>query len=1192
MHLKCLEIKGFKSFADQTRIILKPGLNIIVGPNGCGKSNLVDAVRWVLGETGIRGLRAQKSEDIIFNGSEKKKAQGMAWVEITIDNQDNALPVEFRELSIERKAYRNAESEFFINKTSVRMKDIANILVGTGLGKNSCSIIGQGELEQILSGQPIDRRLVLEEASGIIKYRQQRDEIVRRIAICSSDMIRIRDLLSELAQRNAQLSAKAEKAKVFMEKQSECRYMEQEVLRFELKKAQDDYSGKKDSLEALKDEIKFIKGQLAVTQQQLREQETQLDNTREEYARLKEDKHRLEKVVNNFNHELAISQQRVLHARERIEDAEAEEKKYQAMFINLKKEIDKNLQLYFDELKVLEKKQQAINGLQEEILLANQQLKTKLKILETKKSAVFEMTQQESMLYNEYIRLDENLKKLKEKRYRLTLKIEQLKEGLANDRQIHSEQEEQLAGARKYKEVAQREFDNFKMQLQQVINTIKQLDRQYQQLSKEEIEINNRLAGLVDLDKHMAGYSKGVKYILELKQTGKAHGIIGTVGEIIKVPENIEKAIEVAIARRYENIVVETADNARQLIERLKKQGTGRVTFLPLDTLRVQEIPPRIERELQRKDGYLGIASKLVDFEPRYKKAIEYLLGKTLVFTDLSRALRYCKDERYPYLVVCLDGDIINPSGAITGGYWQTSNHTSVLKRKGEERRLLQLSKQNLILKEDNRQQAVGVSQQREQLEDRIRAANNDLVQYQLSCDALNQQISIVENRIKHKESDYKIGLEQAKELDREIIQLEQRIAEIKQTNEEMKNSNAEKATEVEKCRDEVEVSKRELEILKERLKANQDQLKIAEIELNRQKTNLDNFQKVLASYRQSWDTAVKTKQQLQNEITGELSRIEDLTRSITQKNQELAATGDLGINLEKDIKLFTSKVENLKREINPLQDRLNEVEVRERNLELICLRVENHIRGLEDRWKETFPAKTPDLDSCVIPAYQVKEFKKTIELVHREIEEIGTVDLGSIEEYEASQERYGFMLNQYEDLVKARDSLNELLKRTEKIMIKEFEEFLILANQSFKNTFIEVFSGGEAYLKLEEEKDPFDAGVNIEVKLPGKRVQALNLLSGGERALTCISFIFSLLRLKPTPFCLLDEIDASLDEINLARFAQFIKELSKAMQFIVITHRQATIKSGDAIYGVSMPEQGVSSVIAIDLPEEKYLAG
>ncbi len=1191
MYLKRMDIKGFKSFADSTEVALQPGINVIVGPNGCGKSNIVDAIRWCLGESNVRNLRGHKGEDVIFNGTDDKRAQGMAFVQLLIDNQDQVLPFDYNEITIARKLFRSGESEFYINKSRVRMKDIYGMFTGTGLGKKGYSIISQGELEQVLNGQPLDRRFILEEASGIIKYRHQRDEVRTRLANTGNDLTRLRDILAELKQRRDELQNKAEKARIHISFNNEKMQLEENILRFEIYKMQNDLVKRNEALEDKKEEIEELKKRVQEQEEAIAREELKLLNYREMLNSLKDDRHNGDNRLSALDSEVRLSEERIKNYGERAAAAAEDESKYRAMLQKIKEDLTVKLEDYEQQKKSLAVLTANFEQLNLQIHDLENSMQNSLNRFEEKKAQVFERMQEESRLNNQVLEIEDKQRKLREKKERMDIlssdlrgKISQ-KEALLNN--IESEKQQYL-----------KEIKEFKNSLEKIENNKQELEKslednvaQYALLSEEELKIDKKILLLNDMERNLEGYSRGVRSVLETYQKGKLSGIKGLVGEVIDVPLGLETAIETALGRKLENIIVKNSESAREAIEYLKKTRLGRVTFLPLDILLSTPVPQNIKESLGRLDGVLGIASDIINYQQEYKKAVEYLLGRVVLVRDMETGIKVFKSSSYPLQIVTLEGELINVSGAMTGG---SSDHRkeTPLQRKKEKKNLLEQQahvKQSLG---QNRQESENIYREFDMVKKQVEAQKNALIEKEFRFEIIDKQALQTNEEIVNDRREWEASIDQLGRLETSYEQLLLEMEDLQQKKNSIHGSSESESKKLEELKEKIDINKRNYEVHQERLISYQEQLDSKKRELESIEKNIAQFRQVENSYQQSRLEAAELQERLSDLAESETSKMAATRIKISEEKQALSLMQDKILAQQAEEKTCHGMIGNIRQEISPLRQNLIQLENNSRNTEISLARLETEFEALNSKWRHEYEKELDDIGEPKINSSQLRDFRQRVEFLSGQLEEIGSVDLDSIPEFEALSERFGFINQQYEDLLTARDSLNDLLRETEKIMSRDFADFILIADQSFTQTFQDIFGGGEACLRMEQGKDRLEAGIDIEVKLPGKKTQSLNLLSGGERALTCIAFIFALLRLKPAPFCILDEIDASLDETNLIRFSDFLKKMAQEMQYIIITHRQSTIESGENIYGVTMPEKGVSKVLTLNINEAESLAG
>lgn len=1192
MYLKRVDIKGFKSFAESTTIHFEPGINVVVGPNGCGKSNVVDAVRWVLGENNIRNLRGQKGEDIIFCGTDSKRAHGMATVEMLIDNGDGFLPLEYEELNLTRKLFRSGESEFSINRTRVRMKDIHDLLAGTGLGKKGYAIISQGELEQLLNAQSLDRRLILEEASGIIKYRQQREEVKRRLDGTAQDLTRLTDLLFELRQRSEELQHKAEKAQQYLEYKGQMEELEKILLAFDISRLEKERAARQSDLAEHSQTLSIRQEQCLICEEQIRKLEMEMDRLRLQEQKALQDQFDAEAHIAELRSALELTRERINNYQERVKAVQADAVKYSALLTKMERDLLFNREDYAQQQALCEELEEQCRQIIDVTCSLEQSISREAELFEAHKAQLFADTQEQSRVRNSIQEEEDNLHKSREKRVRLDTQREQLQQQIrqATEQKSQLLQEQavlrlRLENLQGQIEVVEEAKTGTAQQLAEIENRIRQ---QQQQLSQQ----SSRLDSLKSMRESLSGYAPGVKAVIKWGQRGELAGILGIVGELLEVPPGLETAIEIAAGRSLENIVVKSSQDARQAIERLKMQRSGRVTFLPLDSLRYRQVPEEVLKKALDIEGVIGSADRLVQCLPQYRVVLEYLLGRILVVQNLHSGMRAFKQLSYPWTLVSLEGEVINASGAMTGGF-AAERGPSRLQRRAEEKRV---EKQLLKLQEQAHQleQACGLARSDwEELNQKALDLKNDYMEHSLKSEWLEKQVEILngdlpEYQLQYEQIGAEIGL-----LEQEAETIQRTMATLHDHWQALQHQQDSDSRQLENQKEALTRMRQNMEVYRERSLSHHEQLEMRKRELENSHKNLLQFEAVQKSYQQSCQEAKELLARLEKENESESQKMSILEQQISAQSLLLKSRRDDLAMLKSSGEDAGNRMQELRESLLPMREKIQGLEQGIRNHELHLARLEVELSNLHIQWQQRHgAAQSAQIDVRGIKGTDLRQMKQRLGMLKEEMETLGAVDIGAIEESQALQDKLGFIEQQFRDLEQARSALLDLLKDTERLMVRDFKQFMIQANQSFAQTFKQMFNGGEGRLITEAGTGSLEMGVDIEVKIPGKRVQSLHLLSGGERALTCIAFLFALIRLKPVPFCLLDEIDASLDETNLLRFTAFLQGMSQETQFIVITHRQTTIECGNTIYGVTMAEKGISGVYTLALEEVPHKAG
>ena len=1191
MYLKRLEIRGFKSFAEHTELNFTDGINVIVGPNGCGKSNIVDAVRWVLGEANVRSLRGHKNEDVIFNGTDKKRGLGMAQVDLTVDNTEGSLPIEYNEVTVSRRIYRSGESEFYLNKTRVRMKDVAQLYTDTGLGKKGYSIIGQGELERVLNGQPFDRRLMLEEAAGTIRYRQHKDEVQQRILATARDLLRVEDILNELRSRKTELERKANKARSYLQLREEFISLDMQVMANQAEQLENKLVSERRELQ--QNESEEIR--LGLCQEQLSQQRDEAAGRQEERRamlnQVKDRKYEMEHSISKMNSEVKLSQERIKNHRERIQAAQQDYEKYTAMMGKLEQDLEQKSAAFERERLQYDARQHELEGLELEIRAIEASGAACEEALAGQNQQIFERANRETQLKNAVVDGEDNLKKAQERRDRLSIRADESDVALKSAAKVLEELRRRKQTAAAAGETLTQSLRDVEQELDTYEKSRVDLEAEYKSLSAQRAALERKLSVWQEVEKSRASYSEGVRELLLARDRGEIEitGFRGLMSELIEVPAQLGLAVGTALGGGMENIVVETSHSARLAIELLKKKRWGRITFLPLDNLRYTGIPNRIRHEVQREKGVVGWADELVKYESTDELAVKYLLGRVLVVDDMTTGFKVFRQHQLPFRVVTMEGEIINASGAITGGT-RRQRQPNMLERRQEGKTLRQQLQVLLQAEEANRGRAEGVICHTNAVQMRRADIRRASAEQDFQLQMINQEETRVLELIDKNKAE-------RDQYNREKSQLEVMIREMRAQLETLigqyqdhRAQNTRLDDQSENVKMELETIRRECDVKKERYSSYQEQLTMKKRELENDSRNIDQFIQVRNSYRQSAAEAHDLQMRLQQEVSTHIERIATSLDGINQLQQELEEVAAAIVTGRREEEQEQQRLTGIEKEMTQTKRQLEQVQERVRMYELRIARMETELAGLQAQWRGKYPSQSMEAVRGALAPRQLRDARKRIEELSSEIEALGSIDIESIKEYDDLRERYDFLRGQMEDLSTAKASLESLLQETEKIMATNFSEFMARADASFRHTFQEIFDGGDASLEI-ESADDLAAGVDLVVKMPGKRSQSLNLLSGGERALTCIAFIFALLRIKPSPFCLLDEIDASLDEANLQRFAGFLSRMAQDTQFIVITHRPATIEAGGNIYGITMPQEGISAVLSLQYEDTGSLA-
>lgn len=1186
MYLKKIGIYGFKSFADKIELEFNQGVTAVVGPNGSGKSNIADAVRWVLGEQSAKNLRGSKMEDIIFAGTQKRKPLGYAEVSLVIDNSLGELPIEYNEVRITRRVFRSGESEFYINKSLCRLKDIYQLFMDTGLGKEGYSIIGQGKIDAILSTSSEDRRYIFEEAAGIVKYKTRKNEAEKKLNRTEQNLLRINDIIRELENQIDPLSIQAEKAKKFISLKEQLK--EKELALFihkmdQLKETQNKIqSGKQGIQEEIKKQEKII------------EQQEKMNN------QLKIQLKQIEDTIN--------SNQKSLY------DLSTKSEKNRSDIQLLNSRIDNLLEN--KERLILE-----INGMKEEIgqykekkAINEKELEKISQYLEKQSDILLEKKERLNILKSTLTDKETNIEKKRQKKLELINYLSDLKSNLngiqimgnniKNQLQQLSHQCVERKGKRANKADALKEKQKSKRFKDQEIQELEdsrkslsfQLNKKFLQIQKLEDEIKkkyneiqskkSRQKILIEMENEYDGYYKSVKNLMIERGKNKIlkDTIYDVVAEIIRVPQQYAIAIERALGSSAQNIIVKDEYGAQECIKILNKNKWGRATFLPLNIIKGNKITKELNI-LRDTKGYIGIASNLIQYDSIFKQIIEQLLGRVIIVEKMEDGIYLSRKLSHKFKIVTLQGDVFNPGGSIVGGS-NSYKESGIISRQNEievlSKELNNLRKQYNVLTEKYEKLKIHkkeLEEKEKQLIDRMKNKEFERVSIENSMKQIKDEIRQVENEISkiQKELDsFQIELndltEKEKSTEREIYNINEAITNIDDEINTNDHSNKDEKANIENLNNKIT----QLEV--ELATSQQKQAQIHNQILNLNK-NIENNQSILQEKKLTKDRYEMGIEE--NNNTVEKKRI-SLKEMLHEKSELELQVSNLSIKrkkLKKQMETCEEKLNQFNKQFVISNNALHKTEIQ-------LNKVEMQIDTLQNTIYEDYKLTYHSVLGYKKKIENLSQINSEIQHCKEKLQDLGNVNIDSIEEYERISERYQFLLKQRNDLNAGKKSLNKVIDEITVTMEKQFKEQFDIIKEEFNHVFQKLFQGGYGKIYLMEPENPLNSGIEIEVQPPGKKLQSLSLLSGGERALTAVALLFAILKVRPTPFCILDEIEAALDDANVYRYASFLKDFSQNTQFIAITHRKGTMEYADVLYGVTMEEQGVSKLVSVKLNE------
>ena len=1183
MHLKKLEVVGFKSFAEPIQMEFSPGVAGVVGPNGSGKSNVIDCVRWVLGEQSIKSLRGSKLEDVIFAGSDTRKKLNMAEVTLTLDNTDGYLPVEYQEISITRRVYRSGESDFYLNKKKCRLKDIVELFLDTGLSREAFSIIGQGKVEEILSSKPEERRVIFEEAAGVLKYKTRKKKTLVKLEEANDNLIRVEDILHELEQQLTPVRAQAETAKDYLEKKEQLKNHEVALIVREVEDLHGKWNEKKESCSTLKGKVADVGHFLSI-------EEAKEEKWKLEAIQLDEEIEKAQQSLLQKTEEVQVSigkrevfEERLLHGDKNI----AEKADSQVVLEQQIAEIKQNIEQTVNEEKnvrgAIKELNQRIGAIQDKMLDAPKSLEAQAESL---KSNYIEKRNEEATSKNELQNVEENKRRISyqlEKYNRRYTELLAERDGIAKDKR-------ELLVAR---EGLQKRLDAKKVKMNDWLDEIESLSRQENELKTAQNQMlrdlqhtKSRRDALAEMKEDYTGYQFGTREVLKAAKSGQLKGIEGAVAECMQVPAGLEIAMELTLGGSMQNIIAENEACAQEAIGYLKQTKKGRATFLPMTVIQPRIFPNAMKTQLQSNPDFVGVASELIQFDLKYQGIFGNLLGNVLVAKNLKSANDMAKFLSYRYRIVTLEGDVLNPGGSMSGGSMKQTNtplftrtrELEQLQRKYEElshaieasrRELEQVTAKEQAIRE---QMVVIEKETQADVADKIEQ-DAKIRELEISSRSIEEKIALIDLEksqieIQSKDFDVKKQHNEKKlhQIEMELIQLQDAMKKNEQAQKMQTETAALLLEEVTQARVAFAQKNEQLEHLLESKNREREQQRrleeqLTEIEqyLSTQTNQLMHAKEELAMLLTEIDAGEVEKETLKTQLV-------QLRKSRFEMHEQLET-------LEKVLKQYKS-------ELRDAESRLKQDELQ---LNRLDYELETHLNFLREEYTLTFEAAK---EKYVLEGTE-DTVRRTVKKLHQSIESLGMVNLGAIEEFKRLDERNTFLNTQKADMLQARDNLYEIIQEMDEEMDRRFGQTFFAIQEQFQNVFRKLFGGGHAKLVLTTPSDLLTSGIEIIAQPPGKKLTNLSLLSGGERAFTAIALLFSILKVRPVPFCILDEVEAALDEANVLKFAQYVKQFSQDTQFIVITHRKGTMENCDVLYGVTMQESGVSKIVSVRMVEE-----
>ena len=1183
MYLKSIEVHGFKSFANKIDFQFHTGITGIVGPNGSGKSNVADAVRWVLGEQRIKQLRGASMQDVIFSGTEMRKPLGYAYVAITLDNSDHQLAIDYDEVTVSRRLYRSGESEYMINGTICRLKDVNELFYDTGIGKEGYSIIGQGQIDKILSGKPEERRELFDEAAGIVKFKRRKNAAQKKLEDEQQNLVRVKDILSELEKQVGPLEKQSETAKVYLKKKEELKTLDVNMFLLENNR--------------LREQLQGVEEKYNIASGDLEETNARYEGIKEEYENIQNEIEQLDEKIEAARSNLSDTglmrgklEGEINVLKEQIHSAEGNKEHLNTRLTNVQHEIDlKNIDKdgILADKKEIDEQVLEIQTARDEARLQLENVQKKIEELNTNieagKNTIIDALNQRATIKSQMGRFDTMMEQVNIRKAELTSRLVRAKSDEADQMEQIRQLQEQFESVN----VVIRELNDkqtlLEEQLSSMRTTLADKDQKLRDMQVVYHQEKAKLDSLANLTERYEGYGGSVKRVMEQKEHNP--GIIGVVADIIKVDPKYETAIETALGGNIQNIVTDDEETAKKMIQFLKKNKGGRATFLPLTSIKnPQEFKTP---EVLNEKGAIGMADALVNIEKKYKDVAKAMLGRIVVVDHVDNAVKIAKKFDYGIRMVTLEGELLVPGGAISGGAFK--NNSNLLGRRREMEELEAKVKKQLAdidaLLDDIEKSKEERNKMRVELEETKATLQDKFIEQNTA--RLN--VMQAEERKNETEAGFGALKTEEKEIEKQILEIKEGkeaiIKELSDSEQLEKNVDAQ-ITEFQK-----ELEEKRKEESEQTAKASEWDLEVEKM-LQKQEFHQQNVDRIDGEILRYSKELEEIKEGIENnnaEMEAKQNAIVEIEKTIaasheTQSDTEIKLKEDVTRREELNAKqknFFTTR-EEMSERMTALDKEVYRLNAQKEKLEDS---IEYQINYMWDEYEITLSdaASLRDEEMTDLPA-----MKREISSLKDQIKKLGDVNVNAIEDYKNIMERYTFLKTQHDDLVEAEKTLENIIEELDTAMRKQFREKFAEINSEFDKVFKELFGGGKGTLELMEDEDILEAGIRIIAQPPGKKLQNMMQLSGGEKALAAISLLFAIQNLKPSPFCLLDEIEAALDDNNVTRFAKYLHKLTKHTQFIVITHRRGTMEKADRLYGITMQEKGVSTLVSVNLIDKE----
>lgn len=1182
MYLKSIEVHGFKSFANKILFEFHNGITGIVGPNGSGKSNVADAVRWVLGEQSAKQLRGAKMEDVIFSGTELRKPVGFAYVAITMDNSDRALAIDYDEVTVSRRVYRSGESEYLINGTACRLKDVNELFYDTGIGKEGYSIIGQGQIDKILSGKPEDRRELFDEAAGIVKFKRRKTIAQKKLEDEKQNLVRVNDILAELEKQVAPLEAQSNRAKDYLRYKDELKKYDVNLFLAEIKN--------------IKEQLLALDGKKDICREDLDKANKMYEDTKLEYKKLEDEIEELSNIITSnieLQNELSLNkgnlEGKINLLLEQIKSSKLNDEHLSERKAQIDKQLDskqKELAEYEEDLRAIDKEISILthdNEDEKELEELEEHIKDISKTINELKAFIIDNLNEKSNVKSKVQHYETMIDQI-------NIRKSGVNKQLLKNKSDANAQEELITSLEKECEETETRADSVKTTINKLqeehnskLKEIKDIDAKMDMAQQQYHIEKSKLESLKNITERYDGYGNSIRKVMELKESNK--GIIGVVADIIKVDTKYEVAIETALGGSIQNIVTDSENTARDLINFLKNNKLGRATFLPLSSISSKD--SIIKPEILKEKGVIDVASKLVKVDKKFDELVKYLLGRNIVVDTIDNAIMLARKYKYSLRIVTLEGELLNPGGSMTGGAFKNNSNLLGRRREIEElddkvKESENIRKEYTIQKEKKNEELVSI---REAIEDN----NKTLQDIYLVLNTAKLNMRQAKDKQLDIEKDYADLIKESNDLEEQINHIKQEYDEINNTLRSYDTKEADARTridilskELERCKIDEEIKAKECESRNLSMASFNQRRSFVNENIIRTKKDIQAFNSELEDITNNFGKTLSEVATKEKELDAIKKEIVEIEGKISDCEEKVFENKQKREDMQKNHKNFFEKRDEIQKNIAELEKEQLRLESQYEKYEETN---ENKINYMWNEYEITYSMANELKDDTL---NDVNQLKKAISNVRATIKELGDVNVNAIEDYKEVSQRYNFMKEQHDDLVEAEETLLGIIKELDTGMRIQFAEEFAKIQDEFDKVFKELFGGGKGAIELVDEEDILESGIRIISQPPGKKLQNMMQLSGGEKALTAIALLFAIQNLKPSPFCLLDEIEAALDDSNVDRYAKYLHKLTEHTQFIVITHRRGTMASADRLYGITMQEKGVSTLVSVDLIEKE----